>query len=114
MTTEQLIADVRQRGIILEADGSQIKCKAPAGAITPDLVEHIRKHKVEILEFLSVGRKPERCLGVLCNAVRYQDVEGHLCLWCSHLNRGVINLMACPFDAWQKDEWGYPLPEKAI
>jgi thioesterase domain-containing protein len=46
------LADLRQRDIQIWADGDQLRCNAPAGVLTPELREELRKCKAEILKFL--------------------------------------------------------------
>ena len=116
MTAEQILTIAKEKGVMLEVRSGKIRCKAPKGILTKELIDSLRVNKPVLLKLLSDGEhvegstseKPPKCLGVLCCAVRYQDIEGHLCLWCGHLNRAVINLMACPFEAWGKDEKGFP------
>jgi len=111
MKAEQILSITLQKGIILEAHGDLIKYKAPPGAMTQDLIETIRMHKPSILALLDSDRVHTKCLGVECNHARYQDVSGSPWLWCGHIDKAVVNLMACPFDSWQKDQTGFPRTE---
>ena len=108
MTPIEILSITKRRGIVLEAEGGLIKYKAPVGTMTPDLIETIRVHKPSILALLNSDRVHFKCLGVECNHVRYQDISGSPWLWCSSIDKAVVNLMACPFDSWQKDASGYP------
>jgi len=108
MNPTEVLSITKQRGIILEADGNQIKYKSPPGAMTADLIETIRTHKQLILEILNSDRKPVKCLGVVCSNVNYQNVSGSPWLWCGHINKAVVNLTACPFENWRKDATGFP------
>jgi thioesterase domain-containing protein len=46
------LADLRSRDMEIWADGDQLRCNAPAGALTPEVREHLRQRKQDILEFL--------------------------------------------------------------
>jgi thioesterase domain-containing protein len=47
-----VLTTLRHRQIQVWADGEQLRCNAPAGALTPELREQLRQHKPEILQFL--------------------------------------------------------------
>ena len=55
MTADQIITEVRQKGITLTVVGGKIECKAPVGTITPDMVERIKQNKPAIIRLLSSG-----------------------------------------------------------
>ncbi len=112
MTATQVLAIAKEKGVVLEVRGGDIRCRAPKRFLTPELIELLRANKAAMIKL--IGNGEVRCLGVPCSAVSYQDVDGHLCLWCGHLNRGVINLMECPFEAWGKDNTGFPLPDRRV
>jgi thioesterase domain-containing protein len=46
------LAELRKRDMEVWADGDQLRCNAPAGALTPELRDHLRERKNDILEFL--------------------------------------------------------------
>jgi len=46
------LAELRSRDMEVWADGDQLRCNAPAGALTPEVREHLRQRKHDILEFL--------------------------------------------------------------
>jgi len=48
-----LIDECTRRGIHLEPAGDKLRYKAPKGALTPDLVAELKRHKPKILEALS-------------------------------------------------------------
>ena len=52
MTEPALLAELRARDIRVWADGDRLHCDAPAGVLTPELRDHLRQCKSEILEFL--------------------------------------------------------------
>jgi amino acid adenylation domain-containing protein len=52
MTIAFLLAELRSRDIQVWADGERLQCNAPAGALTPELRDQLRRRKSEILEFL--------------------------------------------------------------
>ncbi|MDQ5848904.1 MAG: thioesterase domain-containing protein [Pseudomonadota bacterium] len=45
-------SELRRRDIQVWTDGGQLRCNAPAGALTPELRDELRTRKAEILEFL--------------------------------------------------------------
>lgn len=52
MRVATFLADLRDRDIRVWAVRDGLRCNAPAGALTPELRDQLRKHKSEILEFL--------------------------------------------------------------
>lgn len=52
MTTAELLADVAQRGITLQADGGKLRFY-PRDAVGPELLELLARHKVELLAILT-------------------------------------------------------------
>ena len=52
MKVATLLATLRDRDIQVWADGDQLRCNAPAGALTAELREELRQRKAEILSFL--------------------------------------------------------------
>jgi hypothetical protein len=59
MNAEQILSYVRQKRVVLIADGDRIKYKAPSGIMTPELAETIRTHRREILGILTQDRESE-------------------------------------------------------
>lgn len=47
-----LLEQLRSRDIRIRAEGDRLQCDAPAGALTPELQEQLRRRKNEILAFL--------------------------------------------------------------
>jgi thioesterase domain-containing protein len=52
MTVSPLLAELRARDIRVWDDGNQLRCNAPAGALTPELRHQVQECKNDILEFL--------------------------------------------------------------
>ena len=52
MTLQRFLADLRDRGVHLHAEGDRLRCTAPPGVLTPELRDRLQRHKGEILEFL--------------------------------------------------------------
>ena len=52
MKQPDLIAELRARDIRLRADGDQLQCDAPAGALTPELRSRLLQARSEILDWL--------------------------------------------------------------
>jgi thioesterase domain-containing protein len=48
-----LLSELRRREIQLRAEGSELRCSAPAGALTPELREELRRHKADLLALLA-------------------------------------------------------------
>jgi len=46
------LAELRNRDMQVWADGDQLRCNAPAGVLTPEVRDHLRRHKRDILDFL--------------------------------------------------------------
>src|SRR2546427_4124143 len=46
------LAELRSRDMEVWADGDQLRLNAPAGALTPELRDHLQRRKTDILEFL--------------------------------------------------------------
>jgi thioesterase domain-containing protein len=49
------LADLRKRDVRVWADGDRLRCRAPAGVLTPELRQALQERKREILEFLRSG-----------------------------------------------------------
>jgi TubC N-terminal docking domain len=52
MTASALVAELRARGVELIPAGDRLRFR-PASAVPPDLVEHLRRHKAEVLVLLT-------------------------------------------------------------
>jgi amino acid adenylation domain-containing protein len=50
---ERLLSELRQQGVRIRSDGDQVHCDAPPNVMTPELVDQLREHKAQIIEFLS-------------------------------------------------------------
>jgi len=109
MSPEQLLTITRKKGIVLKTQRDQLSFKAPCGSMTPELVESLKQHKPEIIKILS--RKIPNCLGISCQFCRYEQKD-IIFLWCDKIDGPVIDLPRCPFGYWEKDEKGFPLPDK--
>jgi thioesterase domain-containing protein len=48
-----LLSELRRRDIQVQAVGSELRCSAPAGALTPELREQLRRHKGDLLALLA-------------------------------------------------------------
>jgi len=56
MTPDELLMRLNDQGIKLWADGDKLRYKAPSGALTPELLAEIAKHKAEILTLLRAAQ----------------------------------------------------------
>lgn len=52
MTAGELLRELHRRGVRLTAHEGRLRCEAPRGTITPDLVEAMRQHKAAVLAIL--------------------------------------------------------------
>lgn len=52
MSVPALLAELRRHDLQVWADGDQLRCSAPAGVLTPELRDQLRRHKQVILDFL--------------------------------------------------------------
>lgn len=76
LTAVALVHEASRRGVDLTADGDRLRVEAPAGVMTPELLEALRARKVEILEELRrqgvpppprIGRCGELVIPFACN-----------------------------------------------
>ena len=58
MNLLDLLTLLRQAKIQLTLDGEKLKIKAPKGAVTPEIKQHLTALKPEIIEFLKESQKP--------------------------------------------------------
>lgn len=53
MSAAALLSELRRRDIQVRIVGSELRCSAPAGALTPELRAQLQRHKNDVLELLS-------------------------------------------------------------
>ncbi|MDD4071665.1 MAG: hypothetical protein PHY78_04780 [Desulfobacterales bacterium] len=53
-----------------------------------------------------------RCLGTSCQFCRYEQKD-IIFLWCDKVGGPVIDLPRCPLGFWEKDEKGFPIPDRS-
>ncbi|MDI1300608.1 MAG: hypothetical protein PSX71_01750 [bacterium] len=58
MMPQELLATLADLGASVRADGQQLKIDAPRGAIHPDLLAEIRRHKADLLNLLTANDPP--------------------------------------------------------
>ena len=71
MSAAELLAEVERLGVRLEAQGGQLRYRAPKGTLTPEILTSLAQHKAEIIAALTGGKTngvgqcpgPERCGG---------------------------------------------------
>jgi thioesterase domain-containing protein len=51
-----LLSELRRRDIEVRAVGGDLRCSAPAGALTPELREALRRHKDDVLRLLACAQ----------------------------------------------------------
>ena len=59
MTLEALLAELRRRDVRLRAEGDQLHCDAPAGAMTPELHGALQRRKPDLLALLRTAAARE-------------------------------------------------------
>ncbi|WP_017906847.1 non-ribosomal peptide synthetase [Pseudomonas asplenii] len=55
MNAEQLLAFFDRHGVVLEAEGDKLRCKAPKGFLTEDLLQALKRHKQALIGRLAVN-----------------------------------------------------------
>ena len=60
MSVAALLADLRRRDIRVWADGDRLRCDGPAGVLTPELREQLRRSKTDLIEFLRAAQSLAR------------------------------------------------------
>ena len=80
MTATQILSELQHRGVSLEVAGDKLRFR-PKAAVTPDLVEALRRRKSEILAVLRESPAPVKA------RVRGQDVvtetaQAEICFHC--------------------------------
>lgn len=73
MTAEAILDQARSRGIRLSVTGGELRYRAPAGALTPELRAGLVEHKPVILALLRPAPDPCPCCG---STVRWVSVHG--------------------------------------
>lgn len=53
MSAAALLSELRRRDIQLRAEGSELRCSAPTGALTPELREQLRAYKADLLALIA-------------------------------------------------------------
>jgi amino acid adenylation domain-containing protein len=53
LMVERLLSELRQQGVRIRSDGDRVVCDAPPNVMTPELIEQLREHKEQIIEFLN-------------------------------------------------------------
>lgn len=70
MTPDVLLQGLAGIGVELWRDGDKLRCRGPRRAITPELVEGLRRHKAEILEALERSEEPVPNLAPVSEPIR--------------------------------------------
>jgi thioesterase domain-containing protein len=66
MKPTQLLSLLREQNVLLWADGGELHYRAPAGALTPALLEQIRENKPALCEFFQRVGSPAQSSNVTC------------------------------------------------
>ena len=76
MNADVLLADLRERGIVLVADGNRLRCR-PKSLLTTDDLAALRVNKSAILSRLSTPRDSHRLVCFGCRSRRFwQSIHG--------------------------------------
>jgi amino acid adenylation domain-containing protein len=52
MNAYQLLERFAQQAVVLEVDGDKLRCKAPRGFLTDDMLQALKRHKLELITLL--------------------------------------------------------------
>ena len=52
MTALETLLELRNRGVVLEADGDQLHYTAPTGMLTEDLTQEVKENRSDIISIL--------------------------------------------------------------
>ncbi len=52
MTTSELIADLRARGVVLEPEGDKLHVTAPVGVLTDEIKSRLAERKAELIALI--------------------------------------------------------------
>ncbi len=55
MNPADLLADLRKRRVVLSLDGHRLRYRGSEDAVTPDVVEQLRKHKAALVGMLTAA-----------------------------------------------------------
>ena len=80
MTAERVIADLRARGVVLVADGNQLRCR-PRSALTERDLATLREIKPAVLARLREerGASPARVVCYACKSSRFwRSIHGRI------------------------------------
>jgi len=81
VTAADLLRDLEARGVILEARGDRLRVTAPLGALSPDVVEALRRHKAELLALVAGEPRPFPYLSPRGDLVIPFGADSNLCWW---------------------------------
>jgi len=102
MSPTDLLTEVSRLGIRLEAQGKDVRYKAPKGALTPELRERLRSHKASLRQLLTappadvVSEDPCPVCG---SRERWQWIDGRsLCRVCLVLDLAPLTLLRQGWD----------------
>ena len=73
MSTPVLLEDLRRRGVAVSADGEHLRCRAPRGTLTRELLAAIGEHKATLLAELEA----EAAAGALAHIEAELTAEHH-------------------------------------
>lgn len=59
MNTATLLRELEQRGVRFEAGNGRLHYFAPAGVVTPEIINELRAHKTELLSLLTSSEPPD-------------------------------------------------------
>lgn len=112
MTTVELLGQLRGRDAHLSVRGNRLAIDAPAGAVTPDLLEALRQQKEILLEVIWRADEMRKQIGkdraIPLLTARDGEVSGGRCVSCGDLV-GTDSPPRCgrciAAAVWVLDEW---------
>lgn len=57
MNTASLLSQLRSRDVRFRLDGDELRCDAPAGVLTPEITDELRRRRDDIVRFLKLAQE---------------------------------------------------------
>ena len=114
MTIPDILNELQKRGIDIDLAGENIRLHGSGDDLDENLVESIRKHKAEIITFLSreadTDLKGRLIWCTECSHGGYRTSEEDTeSLWCNLANQAVLVMQKCVKGYWIKNEKEWPV-----
>ncbi len=89
MTADEILDQIQRIGALMEIRGDRLHVEAPKGRLTPDLVEDLKRHKPEVIDYL-LSKSCNR-IESLNVAIKIESAFGDLWLVSSEAERGLAD-----------------------